>query len=176
MDNSDYLASPECVKEWMFGLTTVAWRKNNLKDRLARSARLLSGEEVWELKDSGEEGTLQMRALLGLSTMVTNINVPNQGQISNLPYGTIVETNAAFRDGILQPVFAGAVPDSIYPLISRAARENDMILDAGFSESLAVAREKFCQLNMLKALSAEQKIALFDEMIEGTKAYLTYLK
>ncbi len=172
MDNSDYLASPECVKDWMFGLTTVAWRKNNLKERLDRSARLLSGEETWTLKDSGEEGTLQMRALLGLSTMVTNINVPNQGQISNLPIGTIVETNAAFRDGILQPVFAGAVPDSIYPLIARAARENDMILDAGFSGSLAFAREKFCQLNMLKALTAEQKNELFDTMIKGTEKYL----
>ena len=176
MDNGDYLASPACVKEWMFGLTTVDWRKNNLKERLARSARLLSGEETWQLKDSGEEGTLQMRALLGLSTMVTNINVPNKGQISNLPYGTIVETNAAFRDGILQPVFAGAVPDSIYPMISRAARENDNVLDAAFSGDLAFVREKFCELNMIKALSDADKRALFDEMVAGTKDYLTYLK
>ena len=172
MDNSDYLASPQCVKDWMFGLTTVDWRKNDLVKRLERAARLYSGEEVWALKDSGEEGTLQMKALLGLAPMVTNINVPNKGQISNLPYGTIVETNAAFRDGILQPVFAGAVPDSIYPLISRAARENDDILDAGFSGDLAFAYSKFKGLNMLKALTEAQKRELFDTMIEGTKKYL----
>ena len=65
-----------------------------------------------------------------------------------------------------------AVPDSIYPLIARAARENDMILDAGFSGSLAFTREKFCQLNMLKALTAEQKNELFDTMIKGTEKYL----
>ena len=40
----------------VFGLTTVDWRKNHLVERLARSARLLSGEETWELKDTGEEG------------------------------------------------------------------------------------------------------------------------
>jgi alpha-galactosidase len=172
MDNSDYLASPQCVKDWMFGLTTVDWRKNDLVKRLDRAARLYSGEEVWELKDSGEEGTLQMKALLGLAPMVTNINVPNKGQIANLPYGTIVETNAAFRDGILQPVFAGKVPDSIYPMISRAARENDMILDAGFSGSIEFAYGKFRELNMLKALTETQKRELFDTMIEGTKKYL----
>jgi alpha-galactosidase len=104
--------------------------------------------------------------------MVTNINVPNEGQIANLPIGTIVETNAAFRDGSVQPVFAGKVPDSIYPLISRAARENDDILDAGFSGDLAYCFEKFKKLNMIKALSDAEKRELFDTMIEGTKKYL----
>ncbi len=172
MDNKDYLASPECVKEWTFGLTTVAWRKNNEKERLARSARLYSGEEEIVLKSSSEEGALQMRALLGLSTMVTNVNIPNRGQIANLPYGTIVETNAAFRDGTLHPVSAGNVPDSIYALISRAARENDEILDAAFSEDLSFAFTKFDKLNMLKDLTPAQRRELYITMCENTKAYL----
>ena len=176
MDNTDYLAGPECVRKWMFGLTTVEWRKNDLIKRQNRSARLVSGEEVYELRNTGEEGTLQMRALLGLDTMVTNINVPNQGQIPNLPIGTIVETNAAFRDGGFQPVFAGPIPDSIYPMISRAAKENDDILDVAFSLDLTYGFEKFKGLNMLKALTDEQKRALYDEMIEGTKKYLTDYK
>ena len=172
MDNPDYLASPACVKSWMFGLTTVDWRKNDLKNRLARSARLLSGEEVYQIRDSGEEGTLQIRALLGLSEMVTNINTPNRGQIENLPQGTVVETNAAFRDGTLNPVMAGRVPDILYPMISRAARENDNAVEAAFSLDLAFAEEKFVQLNMLKALTEAQKRALFEKMVKGTANYL----
>jgi len=172
MDQDNYLASPECVQRWNFGLTTVQWRKDDLQRRLARSARLYSGEETYKLHDSGEEGALQIRALLGLQDVVTNVNLPNQGQISNLPMGTIVETNAAFRRDSVQPVFAGRVPDSIYPLVSRAARENDMILDAAFSGDLEFAYTKFRQLNMLKKLTEEQKRALYDEMVEGTKAYL----
>jgi alpha-galactosidase len=73
----------------------------------------------------------------------------------------------------VQPVFAGAVPDNLYPMISRAARENDDILDAAFSGSLLYAYEKFRNLNMLKTLTEEQKKALFDEMIAGTKKYLS---
>ena len=115
---------------------------------------------------------MQMRAVLGLRDTVTNVNLPNQGQIPNLPLGTIVETNASFRNGEVKPVFAGNIPDSIYPLISRAAKENEMIIDAGFSGDLEFAYRKFRQLNMLKKLTEEQKRALYDEMIEGTKAYL----
>ena len=173
MDFADYLS--DC-KKWAFGLTPVSWRWDNLKQRLEKSRKLLSGEEVWKLKDTGEEGSLQMRALLGLSEMITNVNLPNQGQISNLPIGTIVETNAAFRDGMFQPLFAGEVPESIYPLISRAARENEDIVDAGFSEDLKFCCEKFKKLNMLKTLTEEQKESLFWEMIEGTKAYLPNFK
>lgn len=172
MDNSDYLASPECVAGWNFGLTTVDWRKKDRVRRLERSARLLSGEEVYELRDTGEEGAQQICALLGLGHMITNINLPNYGQIPNLPYGTIVETNATFRDGRFTPVFAGAVPESIYPMVARAARENETILDVGFSGNLNYAYEKFRELNMIKKLTEEQKKALFDEMIEGTKKYL----
>lgn len=172
MDPEDYLADPEWVKRWNFGLTTVQWRKDDLKKRLERSARLYSGEETYEIHETGEEGAMQMRAVLGLRDMVTNVNLPNQGQIPNLPLGTIVETNASFRNGEVKPVFAGSVPESIYPLISRAAKENEMIIDAGFSGDLEFAYRKFRQLNMLKKLTEEQKRALYDEMIEGTKAYL----
>ena len=170
MDFEDYLENNE---DWMFSLTPVSWRKSDLEKRLRKSRKLLSGELEWTLRETGEEGTLQIRALLGLSTMVTNINIPNRGQISNLPIGTIVETNAAFRDGDLQPVLAGAVPDSIYPMISRAAAENDAMLDAAFSLDLNFAREKFCTLNLLKRLTREEKEALFDEMCAGTAKYLT---
>ena len=65
-----YLKDPETVREWGFGLTTVAWRKNDLKERLARRARLLSGEEELDMKGSGEEGHLLIKALLGLGEMV----------------------------------------------------------------------------------------------------------
>ena len=176
MDGKDYLASPEKVKECLFGLTTVEWRKNNLIKRLGRSKRLLAGEETFSSRDSGEEGTLQMAALLGLGDIVTNVNLPNKGQIPNLPYGAIVETNASFRADSLRPVFAGEVPDSIYSLIARASRENEMTLDACFSLDLDYARRCFKRLNMLKELTEAEKDELFATMYEGTKEYLKEYK
>ena len=170
MDFEDYLS--DC-KKWMFGLTPVSWRKENLKARMAHGKNLLTAEAPLKLWESGEEGTLQMRALLGLDTMVTNINMPNRGQIPNLPMGTVVECNAVFCDGTLTPVQAGNIPDSIYPLISRAARENEDALDAAFSLDLGYAYEKFAGLNMLKTLTEAEKRELFDTMCKNTETYLT---
>lgn len=173
MDQEDYLASREDVEKWTFALTSVDWRKQNLENRLARSRRLVSGEEEYQLRDSGEEGALQIRSLLGLGTMVTNINMPNQGQITNLPLGTIVETNAVLRNDGFKPVMAGAVPEAILPLVARAAAENEAVLDAAFSLDLQYAFEKFSQLQMLKKLTDAEKRKLFDRMTGETAAYLT---
>ncbi|MEY8323469.1 hypothetical protein AALB47_06050 [Lachnospiraceae bacterium 54-11] len=67
----------------------------------------------WLWKKQGEEGVLLMKALLGLGDLVTNVNIPNQGQIGNLPVGAAVETNAWFGRNQVCPVYAGNLPDDI---------------------------------------------------------------
>ena len=85
---------------------------------LARSARLVSGEENVELKPTGEEGIMLIKALLGLGRVVSNVNIPNTaGQIPNLPKSAVVETNALFERDHIYPVAAGELPEGILKLI-----------------------------------------------------------
>ena len=156
----------------MFGLTSVDFRRVKQAKREEESRRLLSGEKPFTLKDSGEEGVEQIRALLGLKDKVTNVNLPNMGQISNLPLGTIVETNAAFRTDSVLPIFAGEVPAPIFEHVNRIALENDRAVEAAFSQDLGVAFKAFCQDHFVKTLKDEEKEELFRTMYEGTKAYL----
>ena len=87
-----YLKDPQTVASWKFGLTTVTWRKEDLKKRLEKSKRLVSGEEQVELNPSGEEGILLIKALCGLTRVISNVNIPNTaGQIPNLPKSGFVE-------------------------------------------------------------------------------------
>lgn len=171
-DRNEYLTDPETVSRWTFGLTPVSWRKEDLKKRLAKSERLLSGEEKFTLRDSGEEGVNQIRALLGLCKLVTNVNLPNRGQIEGLPLGSVVETNAVFSADSVIPVLAGALPESISERIAKVSRENDRAVEAAFSEDLKLCFEVFCESHLLKELTDSEKRALFDEMVEGTKTYL----
>ena len=167
-----YLADPECVREWKFGLTTVQWRKNDLKERLEKSARLVSGEEKFKMNDTGEDGVNQIRALLGLGSFVTNVNLPNRGQIPNLPLGAVVETNARFAANTVTPVFAGEIPETIYPLISRISGEQQIITEAALTRNLDLAFTAFSNDPLVTITLSDAK-KLFDEMIENTKAYLT---
>ncbi len=172
MDADEYLADPETVKKWMFALTTVDFRRAKQAKREEEGRQLLSGKKAFTLKDSGEEGVAQIRALLGLSDKVTNVNLPNVGQISNLPLGTVVETNAAFRLDSVQPVFAGEVPAPIFDLVNRIALENDRAVEAAFSEDLELAFKAFCQDHLVRTLKDFEKRELFDTMYEGTRGYL----
>ena len=166
-----YLKDPETVKEWKFGLTTVDWRKDNLKERLEKSDRLLSGKEEFKLNPTGEEGVMQMRALLGLCEFVTNVNIPNVGQIPNLPIGAVVETNAVFRADSLTPVFAGEIPKEIYPLISRISSEQELVVEAAMERDLEKVFNAFT-CDPLVTIGLDDARKLFDEMVENTKKYL----
>ncbi len=166
-----YLQSPAQVKAWKFGLTTVAWRKNDLKERLARSARLVSGQEEFRLNATGEEGVHMMRALVGLGDMITNVNLPNRGQIPNLPLGQVVETNAAFRADSVEPVLAGKIPESILPLIARASAQQELVAKAARQRDLDLAFAAFCADGLVRLPLADAR-KLFDEMAENTRAYL----
>ncbi|MBO5755520.1 MAG: alpha-glucosidase/alpha-galactosidase [Clostridia bacterium] len=175
-DRDDFLTNKEKANEWTFTLTPVSFRKADLVNRLKRSDRLYNGEETWKLTDSGEEGVEQMRALLGLIKKVTNVNLPNRGQIANLPLGSVVETNAVFSAKDVTPVMAGEIPACILPLVSRANYENDRTVEAAFSEDLTFAYEVFAEGHLLAGLSEEDKKALFKSMYEGTKNYLGMYK
>ena len=166
-----YLESPERAKEMGFFLTPVSYRKKTLKERLKKSARLRSGEEVVKLEPSGEEGVQQMRALLGLCELCTNVNIPNVGQIPNLPLGAVVETNAIFRSGTVTPIMAGNVPKSIYPLVSRICTQQENISQAIAERDLDALFYTFVN-DPLVTCSMEDAKKLFNEMIENTKEYL----
>lgn len=167
-----YLESPERVAEMKFGLTPVSWRKNDLAERLEKSRKLLSGELEVKLGNTGEDGVKQMRALLGLCELTTNVNIPNRGQIPNLPLGAIVETNAVFRSDSVTPVFAGEIPREIYPLVSRACTQQEALFEAIEARDLDKIFAVFVN-DPLVTCGLEDARRLFDEMVQNTKAYLT---
>lgn len=167
-----YLENPDRVSEMHYWITPVDWRKNDLKERLEKSARLISGEEKIEIKVTGEEGVEQIRALLGLRELTTNVNIPNVGQIPNLPMGAVVETNAVFRANNIRPVFAGDIPKEIYPLVVRICTEQEMVSEGIAERDLEKIFIAFAN-DPLVTCGMEDAKKLFAEMCENTKKYLT---
>ncbi len=166
-----YLESPERVKEMHFGLTTVDWRKKEQARKEEKGKKLASGELPVEISLTGEEGVKQMRALLGLSELVTNVNIPNYGQIPNLPIGAVVETNAVFRADSVTPMFAGPIPKEIYPLVSRICTEQEVVSEAIAERDMNKIFMAFANDPLVTCPIGDAK-KLFKEMCENTKEYL----
>ena len=113
----------------------------------------------------------QIRALLGLCELITNVNIPNRGQIPNLPLGAVVETNAIFRSNSLEPVFAGPIPKEIYPLVSRVCAEQELVSEGIAERDLNKIFCAFANDPLVTCGIADAK-KLFKEMCENTKEYL----
>lgn len=174
MPGEEYLKSPELVKEWKFGLTTVDWRKKDLKERLERSHRLVSGQEEVELKPSGEEGILLIKALCGLERVVSNVNIPNTNkQIPNLSSDAVVETNALFEYNQIKPVIAGNIPEPVLELIKPHVKNHERILEAALTCNRALVYEAFIEDPLVKGrINKEECKKLVDDMITNTTKYL----
>ena len=167
-----YTADPETVRSWKFSLTSVDWRVKDLQDKLRRSDDLVSGREKPELKPSGEEGHLLLKALLGLGNMVSNVNIPNRGQAPDLPSGAVVETNALFSCDRIEPVCAGSAPDGIRPLILRHIRNQENALTAALKCDRELGFSTFMNDPQMSAVSMKDGRALFDDMLENQRRFL----
>ena len=174
MPGGEYLKDPETVKSWKFGLTTVDWRKEDLKKRLDRSARLVKGEEEIDLNPSGEEGILLIKALCGLERVVSNVNIPNTNlQIPNLPDTAVVETNAVFSRDSIKPLIAGEIPDNVRALIMPHVENHEYVLKAALDCDRELVYKAFLNDPLVKGRAGEEDVkSLADDMIANTLEYM----
>jgi alpha-galactosidase len=174
MPGEMYLEDPETVDGWGFSLTTVNWRKEDLAKRMERAKRLANGDEEPELKPSGEEGVIIIKALCGLTRYVTNVNIPNYAkQIENFPSETVVETNAVFTKDSIRPVYAGKCPEKIYRLELPHIENQDRIIEAAMTCNKQLVIEAMLNDPLIKhRVSEENVVEMVNNMIHNTLKYL----
>ncbi len=167
-----YTRDPETVRSWKFSLTPVDWRVSDLHARLKRSDDLISGKETLQLKRSGEEGHHLLKAILGLGDLVSNVNIPNRGQIPGLPMGAVVETNALFGRDRIEPVFAGPMPAGVLPLVARHIYNQENTLTAALHCDRKLGFTTFMNDPQLANVTVADGQKLFDDMLEAQRTYL----
>ena len=171
-NNRWFLENPEMVEHWHCKLTTVDFREANQAKQIADSIAMAKGEMEVPLAPSGEELVELIRAILGLTTVVSNVNMPNHGQMPGLPEGTIVETNCVFTNGFVKPVIARALPAGALALVQRNADNIDLTCEGIRERNLDKILAAFMNQSLCSNLTWEQGEELFRRMCENTKEYL----
>ena len=166
-----YLKDPETVKAWKFRLTPVSFRANRQEQTHIYRQRLIAGQEKLEIKPSGEEGVLQIKALLGLGDLVTNINLPNEGQMKGFPEKAVVETNAYLTRNGIRPVIAGELPPPVRSLVLRHVMNQEATLKAAMNCDYSLALQAFMN-DPLVTVDPVKGEELFRRMLANTKKYL----
>ncbi len=173
LNNKWYLADPETVSKWHFALTTVDFREENQRRQIADSIAMAAGEKELPLAPSGEELVRLLRAILGLETVVSNVNMPNRGQMPGLPYGSIVETNCVFTNGFVKPVTAKPLPDAVLALVQRNCANIDLTCQGIRERNMDKIFAAFLNQPLCSGLDFAQARTLFDAMCQSTKEYLS---
>jgi alpha-galactosidase len=165
-----YLKTPEMAASWKFTLTPVSWRIERRKELRQESMDYRSGAKKLVPEDSGEEGIKQIKALLGLGNIVTNVNLPNVGQMPGFPKNAVVETNAAFSRDSVRSVITSGMPLPLASLVSQHIYNQEGIVQAGLSGDLEAAFQVFLNDPQVRTISREDARTLFDDMTRKTLA------
>ncbi len=155
---------------WMSDPVAKPWEKYDIKlydwdftsplrdfkaDRLSKMA---DGELTIDgLLDTDSEGALEMIENLAGATTHYRLaaNLPNVGQIANLPLGAPVETPVIVDGAGIHPVHVGALPEPIVELLRRETTVAQLCVDAAAEGS----REKALQCLLLDPVIADIQTA-----------------
>ncbi len=176
MENSWYLNSKEQVEEWKFALTTVDFRINQMHERIKESQALATGALPVQVKKSDEEAVDLMRAVLGLTTKISNVNLPNEGQVPGLSLGSIVETNAVFTNNSVRPIMAKPLKTSVLSLVQRCSNNIDILYEGIKTKNTGLVFESFVNQPLCSKLTLNQATDLFEEMLAKTNITHMYLR
>ncbi|MFH1761992.1 MAG: alpha-glucosidase/alpha-galactosidase, partial [bacterium] len=166
-----FLIKQEDAYRWGFRLTPVAFRRQKwlLAEKKARLS--IKGKKSFKILHSNEESINQIKALLGMGDLVTNVNLENQGQVLNLPSGAVVETNALFQEDRVTPVPVGSFPKGVLNLVNRHVINQEIILQAGLDCDKELGFQAVFN-DPLVHLPIDKAWEMYNKMLKATKKYL----
>ena len=166
-----FIRSPDELFRWGVIRTPVAWRIDRWRNAPHKTRDLMAGREPLSLQTSGEEGVAQIRALVGLGDVITNVNVENQGQIANLPQRAVVETNARFSRDEVKPLVAGALPAGLQSLIAHHVSNQEMIVEAALARDKELAFQAVFN-DPTNPLPVDRAWEMFNLMLQASRGFL----
>ena len=172
MNNSWYLSSKEVVDYWKFALTSVDFRKKQQEERVLESTQMANGKKEITLEKSGEEAVELIKAILGFDVKLSNVNLPNQGQMKDFPLGAIVETNAIFTNDTVRPLCSKTLSPAVNDLILRNLYNQENLYYGIKERNIERIFLSFKNDPLCSTLSPEDCCKLFIEMMENTRSYL----
>jgi galacturan 1,4-alpha-galacturonidase len=161
-----FIRSPETLFKWGVIRTPVSYRIERWTTAPQKTRDLMNGIPPLVLESSGEEGVEMIKALLGLGDLVTNINMENRGQISNMPLRTVVETNAHLSRNSVRPLTAGALPPGIAPLINQHSANQELVIEAVLAGNTDLAFQAFFN-DPSNHLPLDDSWELFNKMLQA---------
>lgn len=135
--------------------------------------QLLSGELEFGpfLKESsGEAADRIIAALLGGKPYRGPMNLPNAGQVSNLPLGAVVETMATVDAAGVRPDAFGELPAAAAAVTVRHIANQELVVEAALTGSRELALQALVNDPMVGSITTAPQ--LLEELLAAHRVYL----
>jgi alpha-galactosidase len=128
--------------------------------------------EIEQLKETDSEGALEIieAAACGLNQYHLAVNLPNIGQIGNLPTSMIVETPGVLTGSGPVPVMMGSLPEGVAELLRRESAVVKLCVDAAASGDRQLALQCLLLDPVITDLDVAKQI--LDDYLITYKQYL----
>ena len=151
--------------------TTIEQRYEKVKKNRNYTLKMISGEKGL-FKRSRETAIDIITAVACNRNFADVMNLVNIGQISNLPMGAVVETMGCVRDGYLEPIAYGALPEELAKLVAPHCIVQKMTIDALAEGNRKMLLEALEQDPVSAVLTKDTLRAMAKELLEANQDYL----
>jgi alpha-galactosidase len=154
-------------------LTRIADREQQVASAREAVHAAIEGE-LPEVTRSPEATANIVSAVANGRSTRTIVNLPNTGQIDNLPRGAVVETLAEITSAGAQPLTVGALPPGVLSTIEPHVVNQEMIVAAALRGDRKLALQALVNDPLVHDLKTAR--ALLDELLAAHEAYLPQFK
>lgn len=141
----------------------------------AHVAALLANDEITRFP-SGELVAELIDSILTGTPMPLPVNLPNQGQVENVPNDVIVECIGRAEGGVVRPRDRVRVPSVLGEQLRRVAAAEELTVEAGVTGDPTLVLEAMLADPVAGALPYEHVVSMTDELLAATKPWLPQFK
>ncbi|MCD6231416.1 alpha-glucosidase/alpha-galactosidase [Candidatus Aerophobetes bacterium] len=157
-------------REYGIKLTTIEDRLASRKEKEELIKNTLKGKTPLRIEPSFEKAAKIIVDLAGYGEGIHIMNLPNKGQISDLPQDVIVETLGVVNGSGVYPICVDNLPRSIIGILYRHIINQELIVEAGVKGDKNLALQALVNDPLVPSWEKAKKI--LDELLEATSDYL----
>lgn len=151
-------------------LTTVEHRRAVAAWRARWMRRVIAGEETLPLRPSGEAAAGVISALEGQGDLFDVVNLPNTGQVSNLPMDAVVETMGRILPDRVKASEPAELPPAVLSVVMPHVLRQEMTVEAAMTGNRSLALQVLATDPLVQDFASAEP--MLDELLSAHRAHL----
>jgi galacturan 1,4-alpha-galacturonidase len=171
-----YITNKQTMKRYKIKRTSIDDRRESFKERAEKLQNMLSGKieiDKIYLERSRETAADIINAHAQGKVFIDVGNLPNIGQVANLPQGVVVETAIRVDRNGFSPITFGPLPDAVQAMCAPWAKVFKMQVDACFNRDKKLAMQALHIDPLCSNLSSKEVEAMGNKLLKAHKKFIT---